>query len=397
MFRLRSSEPHRPPVLVLQIGWRSGPVAGRSLLRAGFDVVGGHEYARLIGRTRYCGTRVRYPPPASDPNGFVDALARICEQYGVRALLPLDDDVVDVLARHSDAVGATFVGPTASQFQALCDKWHLGETAVRAGLRVPQRAFVGRTGREGEWPLLPSLVKPRATSLTTAHLAGRKPMLARTAAERDRAVRELVREGVDVLVEEQVHGPAWRVHFVRTRDRIALLALRSVRSFPEHTGQSSVQTVALKGGPSKLLTGAVRLLDLVDYRGPGSIQAFECDGEIVVHDVNLRLPITVAVTIRAGFDMPRLAVEAALGEPLREPSGFVSATFVGLDEVRHLVATIRGRNAATPAREIAADLWRGLVRRDFVLDQLDVTDPVPTLLAARGLGLNLRRDWMQGT
>jgi hypothetical protein len=141
----------------------------------------------------------------------------------------------------------------------------------------------------------------------------------------------------------------------------------------------------------------VRLLDLVDYQGPGSIQAIECDGEIVVHDVNLRLPITVAVTIRAGFDMPRLAVEAALGEPFREPSGFVPATYVGLDEIRHLVATVRGRNAATPAREIAADLWRGLVRRDFVLDQLDVTDPVPTLLAARGLGLNLRGDWTRAT
>ena len=397
MFRLRSSEAGRSPVLVLQIGWRSGPVAGRSLLRAGFDVVGGHEYARLIGRTRYCRTRVRYPSPARDPNGFVDALARICKGYGVRALLPLDDDVVDVLAQHSDAVGAIVVGPTASQYEALCDKWHLGETAVRAGLRVPQRAFVGRTGRDGEWPSLPSLVKPRATSLTTAHLAGRKPILVRTATERDRAVRELVREGVDALVEEQVHGAAWRVHFVRTRDGIALLALRSVRSFPEQTGQSSVQTVALQGAPSNLVAGAVRLLDLVDYRGPGSIQAFECDGEIVVHDVNLRLPITVAVTIRAGLDMPRLAVEAALGEPLREPSQFVSATYVGLDEVRHLVATVRGRDAVTPAREIAADLWRGLVRRDFVLDQVDITDPVPTLLAARGLGLSLRRDWKRGT
>jgi hypothetical protein len=158
-----------------------------------------------------------------------------------------------------------------------------------------------------------------------------------------------------------------------------------------------VQTVAVQGGPPKLLSGAVRLLDLVDYRGPGSIQAFECDGDIVVHDVNLRLPITVAVTIRAGLDMPRLAVEAALGETFCEPSDFVSATYVGLDEVRHLVATVRGRNAATPARDIVADLWRGLVRRDFVLDELDVTDPVPTLLAARGLGLSLRRDWTGGT
>jgi carbamoyl-phosphate synthase large subunit len=395
LFRSRSSEARRPPVLVVQIGWRTGPVAGRSLVRAGFHVVGGHEHARLIGRTRYCRTRVRYPSPALDPDGFVDALARISKRYGVRALLPLDDDVVDILARRSHALGAIVVGPTASQFRALCDKRHLGETAVQVGLGIPERAFVGRAGREQEWPLLPSLVKPRATSLATAHLSARKPTLVHTRAERDRAVRDLVREGVDVVVEEQVRGPAWRVHFVRARDGIALLALHSVRSFPEQTGQSSVQTVALKGGPSKLVAGAVRLLDLVDYRGPGSIQAFERDGEIVVHDVNLRLPITVAVTIRAGLDMPRLAVETALGEPLRAPAHLVPATYVGLDEFRHLVATVRRRDVVTPAREIAADLWRGFVRRDFVLDQVDVMDPVPTLLAARGLGLNLRRDWVE--
>ena len=222
-------------------------------------------------------------------------------------------------------------------------------------------------------------------------------MLVRTAAERDRAVRELVSERVEALVEEQVRGTAWRVHFVRSRDGIALLTLNSVRSFPEHTGQSSVQRVAVHGAPSKLVAGAVRLLDLVDYRGPGSIQAFECGGEIVVHDVNLRLPITVAVSIRAGLDMPRLAVETALGGELREPSQFVPTTYVGLDEIRHLVATVRRRDAMTPARKIAADLWRGFVRRDFVLDQVDVTDPVPTLLAARTLGLNLRRDWNRAT
>jgi hypothetical protein len=141
---------------------------------------------------------------------------------------------------------------------------------------------------------------------------------------------------------------------------------------------------------------ASRLLELVDYRGPGSIQAFERDGDLVVHDVNLRLPITVAVTIRAGLDMPRLAVESALGEPLRTPTRLVPATYVGLDEVRHLVASVRGRDGATPARRIAADLWRGVVRRDFVLDPIDLLDPVPTMLALRQLGIDIRRDWGSG-
>ena len=396
MFRSRSFDTGRPPVLVVQVGWRTGPPASRSLVEAGFPVVGGHEHARLIGRTRYCPTLVRYPPPGRDPDGFLDAIRLICERYGVRAVLPLDDDAVDVLARHGLPAGTTLVGPTASQLRALGDKWHLGETAELAGLSVPRRALVNRDGRQGDWPALPSLVKPRATSVATAHLARRKPTIVGTAATRDRAVGHLLQEGVEVLVEEQIRGRAWRVHFVRAAAGVALLTLRSERRFPLHTGQSSVQTVARGDATDQLAVRASRLLELVDYRGPGSIQAFEQDGDLVVHDVNLRLPITVAVTIRAGLDMPRLAVETALGEPLRTPTRLVPATYVGLDEVRHLVASVRGRDGATPARRIAADLWRGVVRRDFVLDPIDLLDPVPTMLALRQLGIDIRRDWGSG-
>jgi len=372
LFRSRSFDTGRPPVLVVQVGWRTGPPASRSLVEAGFPVVGGHEHARLIGRTRYCPTLVRYPPPGRDPDGFLDAIRLICERYGVRAVLPLDDDAVDVLARHGLPAGTTLVGPTASQLRALGDKWHLGETAELAGLSVPRRALVNRDGRQGDWPALPSLVKPRATSVATAHLARRKPTIVGTAATRDRAVGHLLQEGVEVLVEEQIRGRAWRVHFVRAAAGVALLTLRSERRFPLHTGQSSVQTVA---------------------RGDATDQLA---GDLVVHDVNLRLPITVAVTIRAGLDMPRLAVETALGEPLRTPTRLVPATYVGLDEVRHLVASVRGRDGATPARRIAADLWRGVVRRDFVLDPIDLLDPVPTMLALRQLGIDIRRDWGSG-
>ena len=382
-------------MLVLQVGWRTGPWACRSLAAAGFDVVGGHEHARLIGRTRRCRTLYRYPSPTRETTAFLRQLQGLCERHAIAAVLPLDDDVVDLLARSRDLLGETVVvAPTAEQFAALCDKRRLTAAALRAGFSTPAGTVVRRSGPEGDWPPLPSIVKPRCTSAETAAMVARKPQLVRTRESRDRAVRAGLRVLPELLVEEQVRGRAWRVHFVRARDGLACLVLRAVRNFPVGTGQSTVQTVAGTSAPPDLLPAARRLLDHVGYLGPGSIQAFErADGRLVVHDVNLRLPVTVALTMRSGFDMPRIAVESALGRPLAQPSKGGCATYVALDEVRQLVASIGRREGAAPARRVAADLCRAVVHRDAILDPFDLADPLPTALAFRELALALRRDW----
>ena len=50
-----------------------------------------------------------------------------------------------------------------------------------------------------------------------------------------------------------------------------------------------------------------------DVRGAqtGSVQFLERGGSFYIHDVNLRLPASVAVSIKAGLDMPALAVLAS--------------------------------------------------------------------------------------
>jgi len=132
-----------------------------------------------------------------------------------------------------------------------------------------------------------------------------------------------------------------------------------------------------------------RLISALGYRGPGSVQFIERGGTFYVHDVNLRLPSSVAVSMLAGLDMPRLAVESALGLPLDLQSVELRAgvRYVWLHgELRNLVRRIQSGEPPSRVWEIAADILLALVSPHRVLDQLVLSDPLPTLaLATRGL------------
>ncbi len=371
------------PAVLVQLGWRAGWWACRSLRAAGFRVIGGQDEAAIAIRSRACSRLVRYPLPRSRPEEFVGALEQICAENEVAAVLPTDDEVVRLLAAHLPRPGgAVVVGPTLEQFTRLADKSALAVLAGEAGFASPRGVVVGPEGARGEWPALPSMVKPCVTGADSEQgLVSRKPVLVRSEQERAAAVRELVDLVGEALVEEQVRGAAWRVHFVRDPSRTLTLALRALRSYPLYTGQGSVLQVA--PAPGGLVAAAERLLSLVDYRGPGSIQLIERDGRFYVHDVNLRLPLTVGGTIRAGFDMPRLAVESALGRPLAPaPAGARPVTYVSLDgELRRLRDGLRGRETGASVPRIAADLVLAALGHHRVLDPFHLRDPLPMVAA----------------
>jgi predicted ATP-grasp superfamily ATP-dependent carboligase len=147
---------------------------------------------------------------------------------------------------------------------------------------------------------------------------------------------------------------------------------------------SSVQTVAAVA-PAALVDASRELIAALGYRGPGSVQFIERAGTFYVHDVNLRLPSSVAVSILAGLDMPRLAVEAALGRrvDLRSVEIRAGVRYVWLHgELRTLVRRIQAREPLARVWEIAADILLALVSPHRVLDQLVLSDPLPTLALA---------------
>jgi hypothetical protein len=314
------------------------------------------------------------PSPVHETEAFLEAVQRTCRETGARALLPLGEESVRVIAEHGPDLGDTVLaGPDAAQYAALCDKRALGENAARAGVAHPPSVMVTADGPSGGWPALPGFVKSRDGVGPDGGTAAARVT---TAEERDRAVGALIGAGLEVVVEELIAAPQWIVHCARDGEGgFAGVAAVVDRNFPRGAGSPTVSVVG--GADSVALDATRRLLELIDYRGPANAQFFLRDGELMVHDVNLRVPASVALAIRGGVDVPALGVAAALGEripPAPPPPAGLRYVSVG-DEVRDLVTRTAPGAPRVPARTVVRDIVRAAVGRGAVLDP-PITDPL---------------------
>jgi carbamoyl-phosphate synthase large subunit len=353
-----------PAIVVLWTGYRAGPWACRSLRAAGWRVIGVHPDDEGRGRSTACPRPRPCPSPSAEPEALVAALQQLCREEGALAVLPINEEPVRILAELApDLSPAVVVGPDAHQFRAVCDKSELTATAAAAGVGRPRSVTVGPDGPEGSWPPLPSVVKVR-TSSAIEEPAG-FPVTVRDERERALAVSLLAAAGIDAVVEELLTDTQWTVHCVRgDGGQFAALPARILRSFPRNVGMPSL----FQGdhGNPQAVDAARRMLDVIDYRGPANVQLFERDGEMLVHDVNLRVPASVALAMAAGLDVPALGVDAGLGRPL-------SLTSLTLrQDVRYvsLVDELRAMRSSSEPRpgQVMRELVEAAVSRSAVLD-----------------------------
>jgi len=359
-------------VVVVGTSYRAGPWACRSLKAAGWRVVGMHPVDDGRGRSTACLSPRRCPSAVSDMGEFGAAVVATCREVGARAVLPIGEECVRSMAGAAAAdLGATrLVGPDPAQYGALCDKGTLGDSAARVGVGHPRSVAVTADGPDGEWPPLPSVVKTRVGLAPD----GESPALTvASAGARERALAALIRAGHDAVVEELIDAPQWTVHAVRDAEgRFAAVPAAVQRTYPRGVGTPTVFEVGAADHPAVAATRL--LLESIDYRGPANAQFFLRDGQVLVHDVNLRLPASVALAMRAGLDLPAHGVAVALGGPLppvRPPAVGLRYVSIG-DEVRSMLG--RG-NGGPPAREVARDLMRGAFSSGAMLDP-PLSDPL---------------------
>jgi hypothetical protein len=388
--------PSRPTgVLVVSTAYRAGPWACRSLRAAGYRVIGTHETGvGAGGRSRDCPRPRRHPSPRTDPDGFLAAIAATCVREGIDVVLPVSEDATRVIAYRADDLGEVVVaGPSARQFEELCDKGRLAAACDRAGVDHPATVAVeSAVDHRVRWPALPSIVKPRTSgeALQGADAARRVS----TPAERERAVDLMLATGLGAVVQEAVEGRLWVAHCVRGLGGFGMVAARVDTTAPRGIGTSSLsRTVAT---PPALFDAARRLLDLVDYRGPCCLNLIERDGRFWLHDVNLRLAASVGAAVGSGFDQPRLGVEAALGMPWTEglPAGRPTRYVRWDGEIAGLVSELRARRPRDAARTIGA-LVGGVLTPGAVVDPSPL-DPAYLWDSAQRRTLRLARRAVEG-
>jgi predicted ATP-grasp superfamily ATP-dependent carboligase len=289
--------------LIVEDGWQRGALAAaRALAAAGWEVGAAVETPGFAADSRFtCATHL-IPPPAADPDGFVDAVAAAVAASGYELVFPAGDAQLLVLSDRRDRLGAVFpYAPHATVVRAL-DKQELSAAAVTAGLEVPD-AGGG-----------PFVVKPRVTMSARAQRL--RAAFAATTADADAAADELRHARADPLVQRAVEGRLVALVVVAGRDGRLLARCQQVASalWPATVGGSvRAETTAVD---EQLAAAVERLLRELGWFGLAQLQFIVPErGNPRLIDLNGRFYGSLALALAAGPNLPAIWAAIATGRP----------------------------------------------------------------------------------
>jgi carbamoyl-phosphate synthase large subunit len=253
-----------------------------------------------LAPARYA-AHVRAAPPRIDDPGYVPFLQELVERYDVRAVVPLTDLDLEVLAR---APGLPAFVPDPDVCRATYDKFETHELLLRHGLPSPPTVLPGE-----EPPSYPVMIKPRRGSgARSIHLAADRE-------EMEFFVRYVERdEPHGVMVQRAMGGPEFSIDLLCDLDGRCLNAIP--RTMIESRGGESIKGMVIDDPELVELGRAVG--EALPVRGPCTVQAFR-DPEIGlgVTDVNTRFGGAFPAPMYAalpGRTYPELIVRMARGE-----------------------------------------------------------------------------------
>jgi carbamoyl-phosphate synthase large subunit len=239
---------------------------------------------------------IRVAPPRIDDAGYVPFLQDLVREHGVKAVIPLTDLDLEVLAR---ADLPTFL-PSPEVCRATYDKYETHELLLSHGLPSPPTVL---SGEEPE--SFPVIVKPRSGSgARSIHRAA------------DRAQMEFFVDYVDepVMVQRLMRGDEFSIDILGDLDGRCLNAIP--RTMIESRGGESIKGTVIDD--TELVDLGRRAGEALGVRGPCTVQAFR-DPEIGlgITDVNTRFGGAFPAPMYAalpGRTYPELIVRMAAGE-----------------------------------------------------------------------------------
>ncbi len=250
---------------------------------------------------------VRAAVPRIDDPGYVPALARLCEEYGVGAVIPLTDLDIEVLAHARVAGQLPALVPGPDTARATFDKYEAHLLLQRLGLPSPPTVLPGE-----DVAYYPVIVKPRQGS------GARSIMFAKDARAAEFFV-EYVEE--PVMVQKAMDGPEFSIDCLSDLDGRCLNAI--ARTMIESRGGESIKGTVI--ADPELIDLGRRVVEALGVRGPCTVQVFR-DSQVGlgITDVNTRFggafpaPMYAA---RPGRTYPELIVRMAMGETIEPHVG----------------------------------------------------------------------------
>jgi carbamoyl-phosphate synthase large subunit len=252
---------------------------------------------------------VRAAVPAMDDPDYVPALAALCAQHDVGAVLPLTDLDIEILARALEEQRLPALVPSAEVARATYDKYETHLLLGRLGLPSPPTVLPEADLDGLEYPVM---VKPRRGSgARSIHLAHD--------ADHARFFVDYVNE--PTMVQRAMNGPEISIDCLGDRDGRCLNAIP--RSMLESRGGESIKGQVIRD--EELIELGRRTMEALAVAGPATIQVFrDPDVGIGITDVNTRFGGAFPAPVYAalpGRTYPELIVRMAAGETIEPHVG----------------------------------------------------------------------------
>jgi carbamoyl-phosphate synthase large subunit len=296
----------------------SGPLGGPGILLTGvgkrYDVVAAFaQHATVVAAdpnplapAQYAAHH-RRAVPRIDDDGYVPALAELCDEFSVGAVVPLTDLDIEVLARaRAEGRLPAFV-PDPDVAAATYDKYETHLLLERLGLPSPPTALPGEPVES-----YPVMVKPRQGSGARSIHPARD---AEEAAFFSRYVEE------PVMVQKLMQGPEFSIDLLCDLEGRCLNAIP--RTMIESRGGESIKGTVIDD--RELVELGRDVVEALHVRGPCTVQAFrDRDIGLGITDVNTRFGGAFPAPMYAalpGRTYPELIVRLARGETVEPHVG----------------------------------------------------------------------------
>jgi carbamoyl-phosphate synthase large subunit len=252
-----------------------------------------------LAPAQYAARHRRAVPRIEDP-AYVPALQELCEEFAVRAVIPLTDLDIEILARACAAGELPAFVPEPRTARATYDKYEAHLLLSELGLPSPPTVLPGE-------PIdgFPVMVKPRLGSGARAiHRAD------------DAHAAAFFAQYIDepTMIQRRMDGPELSIDCLSDLQGRCLNAIP--RTMIESRGGESIKGTVIDDG--ELVIFARRVVEALSVRGPCTVQVFR-DKEIglAITDINTRFGGAFPAPMYAalpGRTYPELVVRMARGE-----------------------------------------------------------------------------------
>lgn len=277
----------------------------RSLGRAGLEVhlVAWYDYAitrssRYVKALHHCGH------PVLEPHHFAARILQLVQEISFDFVIPVLDDALipllhieDILRRH-----CVFAAPNHRQFEMAHNKGETIRLAQQLGIAIPTTTVVTHGDQ------IPSISWPEHFPIILKPALGGRVRKATTVSEAEQRLEQMLKHG-PVLVQEFCPGRGVGVDILSHHGTLhAAFQHERVHEPPEGGVSSYRKSVPLS---EDLLTIARRMCEALQWTGPAMFE-FKADpatGRTVLMEINGRLWGSLALSIAAGVDFPKLTYD----------------------------------------------------------------------------------------